>query len=93
LRDTPLPLLGGLTAASFYTDVVTAVGAAVADAGRLADSQELLVSQLETQRSSVSGVSVDEELINLIAYQQAYVAATRVVSAADQMMQELLRMV
>jgi flagellar hook-associated protein 1 FlgK len=93
LRDAPLPLLGGLTAASFYTDVVTAVGAAVADAGRLADSQDLLVSQLETQRSSVSGVSVDEELINLIAYQQAYVAATRVVSAADQMMQELLRMV
>jgi flagellar hook-associated protein 1 FlgK len=48
---------------------------------------------VQNQRSSVGGVSVDEELVNLITFQQSYVAATRVVTAANQMMQYLLQAV
>ena len=54
---------------------------------------ETLVAQTDTRRASVSGVSVDEELISLMQHQQAYVAATRVVTAVDEMLRDLLGMV
>jgi flagellar hook-associated protein 1 FlgK len=47
-------------------------------------------AQLEALRSSVSGVSTDEEVINLDKFQRGYQASLRVVSVADQMLQELL---
>ncbi len=45
------------------------------------------------QRTEVSGVSVDEEMINLIAHQQACAAAARLVTVADKLMQDLMRTV
>ena len=41
----------------------------------------------------MSGVSTDEELIRVMQHQQAYVAATRVVTAVDEMLRDLLGMV
>jgi flagellar hook-associated protein 1 FlgK len=93
LRGTALSGLDGRTAGAFYADLATGLGMSVADANRQVTTQDILVSQLANQRSSVSDVSVDEELVNLIAFQQAYIAATRVVTAADEMMQAVLAMV
>jgi flagellar hook-associated protein 1 len=45
------------------------------------------------QRSSVSGVSIDEEMVNLIAQQEAYAAAARLIQMADEVIQDLLQMV
>ena len=45
---------------------------------------ELLVHQIENARESVQGVSLDEEMTNLIRYQHAYDAAARVITAMDQ---------
>jgi flagellar hook-associated protein 1 FlgK len=42
------------------------------------------------QRDSVSGVSIDEELVNLQQAERAFQAATKVISTADQMMQTIL---
>jgi flagellar hook-associated protein 1 FlgK len=93
LRGTALPSLDGRSAGAFYADLATGLGLSVADANRQTTTQDILVNQITNQRSSVSDVSVDEELVNLIAFQQAYVAATRVVTAADEMMQAVLAMV
>jgi flagellar hook-associated protein FlgK len=41
----------------------------------------------------MSGVSIDEEMVAVIMHQQAYAAAARLVSVADEMIQEVLRMV
>jgi flagellar hook-associated protein 1 FlgK len=54
---------------------------------------QALVDHAEAWRSSVAGVSVDEEMVNLISQQEAYTAAARLVSVADQMIQEMLRMI
>jgi flagellar hook-associated protein 1 FlgK len=91
LQNAPAPDLGGRTINAAYNDLVTALGSAVSDAQSRQSAQQTLVTQVQSQRSSTSGVSVDEELVNLITYQQSYVAATRVVTAADQMMQYLLQ--
>ena len=52
-----------------------------------------LASQAEQRRQSVSGVSIDEEMVQMMKTQQAYAAAAKVVSAVDEMMQSLLSMV
>ena len=41
-------------------------------------------------RDSAAGVSLDEEMANLIKYQQAYAAAAKLITIADEMMQTLL---
>ena len=51
-----------------------------------------LSEQADIRRSSFSGVSTDEELVRLIEFQTAYAAAARVVSAADEMLETLVRM-
>jgi len=93
LSDAPVASLGGATVGAAYDDLVTSLGTTVDDANNRMTAQQTLVSQVQNQRSSVSGVSVDEELVNLITFQQSYVAATRVVTAANQMMQYLLQAV
>ena len=55
--------------------------------------QSDMVVQLENRRESVSGVSLDEEMINLIKFQNAYTAAAKMISTADEMLQTVLQMV
>jgi flagellar hook-associated protein 1 FlgK len=52
-----------------------------------------MVAQLDNYRESVSGVSLDEEMINLIKFQNAYSAAAKLVSTADEMIQTVLQMI
>jgi flagellar hook-associated protein 1 FlgK len=54
--------------------------------------QSDMMAQLENQRESVSGVSLDEEMINLIKFQNAYAAAARLITTADEMMQTIMQM-
>ena len=52
-----------------------------------------MVHQLENYRESISGVSIDEEMLNLVKYQNAYQAAAKLISTADEMMQSVLNMI
>ena len=52
-----------------------------------------MVAQLDNYRESVSGVSLDEEMINLIKFQNAYAAAAKMISTADEMIHTVLQMV
>jgi flagellar hook-associated protein 1 FlgK len=47
--------------------------------------------QLNTQRESISGVSLDEEMINLIKFQQAYAASARMITVIEEMFDVLQR--
>ena len=76
-----------------YNSLVTAVGTKVQSATNDATTFQTLAQNADTQRTSVSGVSLDEELTHLMQYQQGYAAAAKIVSAADQMAQDILNMV
>ena len=52
--------------------------------------QETLVNSVETQRLSVMAVSSDEELTNMIRFQQAYNASARYINVVSQMLEHLL---
>ena len=51
-----------------------------------------LADHAKTRRNGYSGVSTDEELMQLIRFQTAYQAAARVITTADEMLESLIRM-
>jgi len=69
-------------------DAGQSVRVAELDAAFAAD----FADQLQAMRDSVSGVSVDEEMISLSKFQRGYSASLRVVQTADQMLQELINL-
>lgn len=93
LRDARISGLGNSTMAEYYATIVSDVGQDVRAAEGFLTAQDVLVSNIDTQRQSESGVSLDEEMVNLILNQQAFAAAARLVTVADEMIQEVLRMV
>jgi flagellar hook-associated protein 1 FlgK len=90
LADTGVGTLGGRTLRDYYNSIASSVGVDVRNIGQDADTYDALVGHDEAQRQSVSGVSVEEEMVNLIGQQQAYSAAARIVRVADEMMQDVL---
>lgn len=83
---------GGLSAAEHYRATVTDLGVQTRMAEDSAAVYETLASQLDLRRQSISGVSVDEELIRVMQHQQAYTAAARLVNVVDEMMQTILEL-
>jgi len=74
----------------FYNSTIASLGAESRYAKNMAESQRLLTESLENQRESISGVSLDEEMTNLIKFQRAYEAAARYISVVDEMLRTLI---
>jgi flagellar hook-associated protein 1 len=93
LARSGLAALGGQTLNGYYIDLAVSTGARTREAMDAADVQQSVVDNAEAQRMSVSSVSVDEEMVSLLAQQQAYGAAARLVQTAQAMMDEVLKMI
>ena len=78
------------TFSDYYSSIVSQVGTDVRHAETKVGSQTEMLTYLEAYRESVSGVSLDEEMINLIEYQRNYESAAKLISVADEMLQTLL---
>jgi flagellar hook-associated protein 1 len=78
------------TIGDFYHMILSEVGMSVQSAKNLRDNAELRVQQIDTQRQSISGVSIDEEMTNMVRYQQAYNAAAKYVSTVNEMLDKLI---
>lgn len=74
---------GTSTINEFYGSMVGTLGIRTQEAETLKDNYSLLVTQLENARQAVQGVSIDEEVTNMIKYQRAYEAAARVITFMD----------
>jgi len=84
-------VVNGETATDFYSNLVSTVGSDVSSATDEQEAVGLVLTQLQNQRSDISGVSLDEEAANLIRYQRAYEAAARVVSTIDQLTETVIQ--
>jgi flagellar hook-associated protein 1 FlgK len=73
-----------------YAGFVTRIGTEVADARRTAQNASALSSSIEDRRQSTAGVSLDEEMTNLIRFQRGYQAAARAMSTTDTMLDTLI---
>ncbi len=76
----------GSTAEEYYSSIVGDLGIASSRASSQRESQELLVNEIDNRRESVKGVSLDEEMTNLVASQHAYQAAVKLVTVIDNLM-------
>lgn len=74
----------------YYSRIVTDLGTAANDARINYDAQSKFTQELRAAKESVSGVSIEEEAINLVKLQRAYEAAAKVMSTVDQMLETLL---
>jgi flagellar hook-associated protein 1 FlgK len=100
LTDFTIPGHSNLVAASMYTQpqttsdyyagLVGKVGTASSQAQQMSANQQLVVDQLTSRVSSVSGVSLDEEATDMVRFQHAYQAAARVITTMDEMLNTLI---
>ena len=73
-----------------YRQVITGLGIASRSATSASATANTVLGQVDADRLSVSGVSLDEEMTNLVVFKQSYSAAARVVTALDEMLDVLI---
>jgi flagellar hook-associated protein 1 FlgK len=78
------------TVGNFFGSLISSLGVESKNAQRMAENQSQLVEKLSTWQESISGVSLDEEMTNLIRFQHAYSAAARVVTTIDEMLDTII---
>jgi flagellar hook-associated protein 1 FlgK len=83
-------LVGGATIDAAYSQLVTQVGANTQEARRTYENAALLTDSLENRRQSISGISLDEEMTNLLRFQRGYQASARALNAMDDMVDLLV---
>ena len=78
---------------SFFQKSVTQLGIDVRGARDNASVYSALQEQAEARRQSVSGVNIDEELVQMVRLQQSYTAASKLIKTADELMQTILQLI
>jgi flagellar hook-associated protein 1 FlgK len=84
------PLATASSLGDYYGSKVTELGVKLQQADRMKAGEDVLLNNATIQRESVSGVSLDEEMANLIKFQKSYSAAARVVTMLDSMLDTIV---
>jgi flagellar hook-associated protein 1 FlgK len=82
--------IGSATIDTAYSQLVTRIGADSQEATRNVDNAKVVTDALEARRQSVSGVSLDEEMVSLVKFQRGYQASARAMTAMDTMLDTLI---
>jgi flagellar hook-associated protein 1 FlgK len=85
--------LDGATLSGFYNTLVSNIGIESQNSSSLAEHQKLLLTGVENQRESLAGVSLDEEQVDLIRFQQAFAAAANLIHVSQQLSDEVINMI
>jgi len=93
LETTAISGLGNVTFADAYESLVSNIGTDTDSADLQGTYMISVVQQYAMMQSSVSGVSLDEELAALIKYQRSYQAAAKMITVADELYQTLLSLI
>jgi flagellar hook-associated protein 1 FlgK len=81
---------GILNLDDYYQAIILAIGNGGADAASIAEGQRTLVQSADDYRQSIMGVSMDEEMTNMIKYKFAYNASARAASVLDEMLETVI---
>lgn len=83
-----IPDIGGIN--SFYRGILAELGVETSYANKKFEAQSALVDNIDYNRMSISSVSIDEEMTNLVRYQHSYAAAARMITAIDEALDILI---
>ncbi|NLF29983.1 MAG: flagellar hook-associated protein FlgK [Planctomycetes bacterium] len=89
-EETPLAALNGRSLMGCHQELVADVAVWTAGARDAAAANEVVFQSLTAQRESLSGVSIDEEAVNLMQYQRAFQGASRFISVVNELLNELM---
>ena len=93
LGERPVEPLGGESLQGFWRGHVEEFAIRTDQANQALRSDTIIAENLENQRQSISGVSIDQEAINMLTYQRAYQASARVITVVDELMQTTLGLI
>lgn len=85
--------MAGTTFSGYYNNLVSTVGLDIKTIKNTVSLDEAFTKQLTTLRESNSGVSLDEELTNLVKYQRSYQASAKLINTATEMMDTVLGLI
>jgi len=83
---------GAQSPTDYYSNIVFGVGNDVSNGSAELNSSQVILNQLQDQRGSISGVSLDEEASNMVQYQRAFDAAAQVVTTVNDMLYTVINM-
>jgi len=92
IRNTPVMVGQLATFDDYFADSVGRVGLLGEQSERALATENQIMKQLKDMRQSISGVSIDEELANMLRYQHGYNAAARFITTVNSMLDVLMRM-
>lgn len=93
MRDQAQAGLGNVTFSRYFDNVVSDVGAKAEYWSAQVGTQNSMNEQIDRQIQAVSGVSLDDEMANMLRFQRSYQAAAKALSIFDQMTEDLINMV
>ncbi|MGH7244002.1 MAG: flagellar hook-associated protein FlgK [Phycisphaerales bacterium] len=93
LQNQTLDDLNGRTIGGTWADTVQSVGVATSSAKTAAAAATSVRESLDAQRSSLSGVSIDEESLNLLNFQRQYQAGAKLIDISNQLLTSLMQIV
>lgn len=85
-----LGMVQHVTTDDYWRSIAADTGVQSQEAQRMVKNQETLLTELENKRQSVSGVSLDEEMTNMIRFQHAYNAAARFITSIDEALEVVI---
>ena len=92
LSTTTLAGLNGMTFNEHYTNTVSRFGQEISLTTSQLEDQRTVQKMMEKQRESIMGVSVDEEVANLVVYQRAFQASAKLLTTMDSLMKDVLNL-
>ena len=92
LADSNVAGLNNQTFNQSYAQTVAGLGQSVSSLNEQVTNSTAVSNMLTTQRSSVSGVSIDEEMTNLMQFQKAYEASAQLITTINQMLTTVIAM-
>ena len=92
LEGQPVASLKGASLKDSYQALVNGIATSTAAAKTNAEASKSITDTLQAQRDALSGVSIDEEAVNLLKQQRAFQAAAKLITSVDEMMKTLLAM-
>ncbi|MBP6217783.1 MAG: flagellar hook-associated protein FlgK [Oligoflexales bacterium] len=83
---------GAATLNEFYANSMGALGIQSQRVENVLESDKILLADLKSRGEAIAGVSLDEEATNMIRWQTAFTASSKVITTADQMLQTILEL-
>ena len=83
-------LLEGSTLGDYYGSFIGKIGIDSQNAENGLDHQEMMLDQLNNRRDTISGVSLDEEMTDLIKYERAFQSAAKLIAMVDEMLDTIV---